>query len=114
MSQDHAENAAQSVIERLDRLDALVGQRLVQLVVERTNRLEERVHELSGHLRIQNRRHLSVKEFAQLAGLSAWYVRNLCLSGRLVASKRANDRKWVLTAQELDRYRRDGLLPAKG
>jgi hypothetical protein len=60
----------------------------------------------------------TTQEFGRVVGLSGWTVREYCRLGRLRAEKRqsgrACHRQWVLSHSELERYRRDGLLPGKG
>jgi Helix-turn-helix domain len=56
----------------------------------------------------------STKEFAERVHLSDWTVRNYCRLGRLIASKKRSGRglypEWTISHEELERYRRDGLL----
>jgi hypothetical protein len=55
-------------------------------------------------------------EYAQAIGMAEFTVREYCRRGRLNAEKRASGRgafrQWVLSHAELERYRRNGLLPA--
>ena len=56
------------------------------------------------------------REFAERVGLSDWTVRNYCRLGRLRAAKKRSGRgahpEWVLSHEELERYRKEGLLDA--
>ena len=56
----------------------------------------------------------STHEFAERVGLSDWTVRNYCRLGRLKARKKLSGRgahpEWALDSEELERFRRDGLL----
>jgi len=53
--------------------------------------------------------------FAQAVGKAEYTIREYCRLGRLKAEKRQSGRgaypQWVLPHAELERYRRDGLLP---
>ncbi len=54
-------------------------------------------------------------EFARTVGKAEFTVREYCRLGRLQAEKRQSGRgaypQWVLSQAELERYRRNGLLP---
>jgi hypothetical protein len=56
-----------------------------------------------------------VEEFAQLVGKAAFTAREWCRLGRIRAEKRRSGRgkhcAWVICHEELQRYRREGLLP---
>jgi hypothetical protein len=56
-------------------------------------------------------------EIAKLLGKAAFTVREWCRLGRLKAEKRANGRgsfcAWVVSHEELLRYRRAGLRPPR-
>ncbi|MFO0847302.1 MAG: helix-turn-helix domain-containing protein [Gemmataceae bacterium] len=55
-------------------------------------------------------------EFARLVGKAEFTVREWCRHGRVRAEKRLSGRgahpAWVVSHDELLRYRREGLLPA--
>jgi hypothetical protein len=57
-------------------------------------------------------------EFARLVGKAEFTVREWCRHGRVKAEKRNSGRgafpAWVVSHQELLRYQREGLLPARG
>ena len=59
----------------------------------------------------------TTQEFAQAVGKAEFTVREYCRLGRLNAEKRASGRgahpQWVLSQAELERYRRNGLLPTR-
>jgi hypothetical protein len=84
------------ILERLDRIEGLLAS-----LVER-----ETVKDF-----------YSTDEFARLIGKAEFTVREHCRLGRLNASKRLSGRgahpSWVLSHDELLRYRRDGLLPLR-
>lgn len=56
-----------------------------------------------------------IKEFARMEGKASFTVREWCRLGRIRAEKRSSGRgahcTWVVSHEELERYRRDGLLP---
>ena len=56
-------------------------------------------------------------EFAQAVGKAEFTIREYCRLGRLRAEKRQSGRgaypQWVISQAELDRYRRNGLLPIR-
>lgn len=59
----------------------------------------------------------SVGEFARIVGRSAFTCRQWCRLGRIEARKKASGRgahtAWAIAHTELERFRREGLLPAK-
>lgn len=56
-------------------------------------------------------------EFARLVGKAEFTVREWCRLGRVRAEKQASGRgshpAWVISQQELERYRQHGLLPLR-
>ena len=54
-------------------------------------------------------------EFAKAVGKAEFTIREYCRLGRLRAEKRQSGRgaypQWVLSQAELERYRRNGLVP---
>jgi predicted site-specific integrase-resolvase len=83
-----------TIEERLERIESLLA-----ALIER-----ETVKDWYG-----------VDEFARLVGRESFTVREYCRLGRLRAEKRQSGRgahpAWVISHQELLRYRREGLLP---
>ena len=83
-----------TVDERLDKIEAM----LAVLVDRQTVREWYTTH-----------------EFAKAVGKAEFTIREYCRLGRLRAEKRQSGRgaypQWVLSQAELDRYRRNGLLP---
>ena len=84
--------------------------------------LEDRLTRIEAMLTVlvhgqQTREWYSVEELARLVGRSEFSVRRWCLLGRIAASKKTSGRgahaSWVISHEELERYRRDGLMPAK-
>ena len=59
----------------------------------------------------------TTQEFAEAIGKKEFTVREYCRLGRLRAEKRDSGRgpyaQWVLSHAELERYRRNGLLPIR-
>jgi hypothetical protein len=82
------------VLERLDRLEALLNQLVQQRAVKDW---------------------YTVQEAAQLLGRAEFTVREWCRLGRVHAQKRACGRglsqEWAISHQELERIRNEGLLP---
>jgi hypothetical protein len=87
--------------------------RLDMNVEERLERIEAMLVVLVD--RQQVREWYSVEEFARAVGKAEFTVREYCRLGRLNAEKRRSGRgaypQWVLSHDELERYRRHGLLP---
>ncbi len=80
--------------ERLDRIEAMLA-----VLVERQ----------------QVREWYTTHEFARAVGKAEFTIREYCRLRRLKAEKRQSGRgayaQWVLAHAELERYRRNGLLP---
>ncbi len=79
----------------------------------------ERIESLLTALTIgqQVRQWYSIEEFARLVSRSEFTCRRWCRLGRIYARKKSSGRgayaSWVIAHEELLRYQRDGLLPAK-
>ena len=67
--------------------------------------------------RQQVREWYTTHEFAKAVGKAEFTIREYCRLGRLCAEKRQSGRgaypQWVLSHAELERYRRNGLLPIR-
>jgi hypothetical protein len=91
---DQISVADSSVLERLDRLEALLNQLVQQRAVKDW---------------------YTTAEAAQLLGRAEFTVREWCRLGRVHAQKRRSgrgrSREWVLSHAELLRIQREGLLP---
>ena len=83
--------------------------------------VEERLEKIEAMLVVLVERHqvrewYTTGEFADAVGKAEFTVREYCRLGRLNAEKRRSGRgaysQWVLSHNELERYRRHGLLPA--
>ena len=84
--------------------------------------VEERLEKIESLLvvlveRQQVREWYTTEEFARAVGKAEFTIREYCRLGRLKAEKRQSGRgahpQWVLAHVELERYRRNGLLPLK-
>jgi hypothetical protein len=84
--------------------------------------IEERLDKIECMLTVlvdrqQVREWYTTQEFAQAVGKAEFTIREYCRLGRLRAQKRKSGRgaypQWVLSHDELDRYRRNGLLPVR-
>jgi Helix-turn-helix domain len=56
----------------------------------------------------------TTQEFGRLVGRASYTVREYCRQGFLQAQKRPRGRgaeRWVISASELERFQREGLLP---
>ena len=82
--------------------------------------LEERLEKIEAMLIVLVERQAvrdwyTTHEFAKTVGKAEFTIREYCRLGRLRAEKRQSGRgaypQWVLAQAELDRYRRNGLLP---
>lgn len=89
------------LLARLGRLEAMV-----LVLVERQPKGRRDVDD--------SRTTFTTAEFAEAVGLGDWTIRNYCRLGRLRAKKKRSGRgahpEWVLDREEMDRYRREGLL----
>ncbi|WP_240911044.1 hypothetical protein [Paludisphaera soli] len=81
---------------------------------ERLERIEQKLDMILQRETIKD--WYSTGEFGRLIGKAEFTVREHCRLGRLEAQKRRSGRgahpAWVLSHQELLRYRREGLLPS--
>ena len=84
--------------------------------------VEERLEKIEAMLvvlieRQQVREWYTTHEFAHAVGKAEFTIREYCRLGRLKAEKRQSGRgaypQWVLSHAELERYRRNGLLPIR-
>ena len=82
--------------------------------------LEERLEKIEAMLIVLVERQAvrewhTTHEFAKTVGKAEFTIREYCRLGRLRAEKRQSGRgaypHWVLSHAELERYRRNGLLP---
>jgi hypothetical protein len=84
--------------------------------------LEQRLEKIESLLvvlveRQQVREWYTTAEFGAATGKAEFTIREYCRLGRLNAEKRQSGRgshaQWVLSHSELERFRRNGLLPGK-
>jgi len=84
--------------------------------------LEDRLTRIEAMLSVlvqgqQTREWYSIEEFARLVGRSEFTCRQRCRLGRIAARKKACGRGahafWAIAHSELERFQREGLLPAK-
>ncbi|MCZ2340480.1 MAG: helix-turn-helix domain-containing protein [Bacteroidales bacterium] len=84
--------------------------------------LEDRLSRIEAMLTVlvqgqQAREWYSVEEFARLVGRSEFTCRQWCRLGRIRAEKKQSGRgayaSWAISHQELERFRREGLLPVQ-
>jgi len=82
--------------------------------------IDERLDKIEGMLAVLVERqtakdYYEIEEFAQLIGKSGFTVREWARFRRIQATKKNSGRgphkQWVISHEELTRYRRDGLLP---
>jgi hypothetical protein len=82
-------------------------------IVERLDRIESLLGQLLSRGRVQE--WYSTEEFAAIVGKAEFTVREWCRHGRINAGKRRTGRgahpAWAISHAELERYRREGLLP---
>ena len=81
-------------------------------IEERLDRIEAVLLLLCGHHDVK--RWYCVEEFASLVGREPFTCREWCRRGRIQAVKKRSGRgahaAWAISHEELERYRREGLL----
>lgn len=89
-------------------------------LLERLSRLEKGMTAILGRLATENAGQqacYSTAELAALLGKEEFTVREWCRLGRIRAEKkhsgRGRHKAWVVSAVEVERYRREGLLPLR-
>jgi hypothetical protein len=84
-------------------------------VLARLDRIEEGLRALLEHQAVKD--WYTTDEVAKILGKAEYTVREWCRHGRVRAEKRNSGRgafpAWVISHQELLRYRREGLLSPK-
>jgi hypothetical protein len=82
---------------------------------EAVSSLTQIVAQLAAKLDHQDREWYSCEETAEMVGRSAFTVREWCRLGRIHAEKRSTgrgrSREWMISAEEVQRFRNEGLLP---
>ena len=90
-----------------------------QEIITRLGRIEMQLAEVRDLLASQKtlKDWYTTEEFAALVGKAEFTTREWCRLGRIWAEKRRSGRgkhcAWVISHDELIRYQREGLLPAK-
>ena len=92
----------------------LAGKDVAMTVEERLERIESMLTVLVDRQVIKD--FYEVEEFAKLVGKSSLTCREWCRLGRIRARKKDSGRgahtAWAISHEELQRYRREGLLRA--
>jgi hypothetical protein len=82
-------------------------------IIERLTRIEQTLSDLAR--RNVTKERYTTAEVARLLDRAEWTVREWCRTGRVHAEKRhcgrGNSQEWVISHEELQRIRNDGLLP---
>jgi hypothetical protein len=82
-------------------------------IEKRLARIEELLQILVAEKTVKN--WYTTGEAAELLKRAAWTVREWCRTGRVNAAKRpcgrGKSQEWILSHQEIQRVRNDGLLP---
>ena len=88
-------------------------------IVDLLSRIDAGMNEIRDLLRDQRtiRDYYTTEEAAKALGKAEFTVREWCRLGRIRAEKRRSGRgkyqSWVIPHAELQRFQREGLLPAK-
>jgi hypothetical protein len=94
-------------------LDSNQPKEQVDLLLAQLDRIEANLAVLIGQRVIPA--YYTTKEAAQLLGLAEFTVRNYCRLGRIRGEKKGSGRgkyqSWVVSQAEVERVRRQGLLP---
>lgn len=92
-------------------------QDLVQELLTRLEAIEQKLDELRDSRPASQQEYYSTSELAKLLRKADWTVREWCRLGRIHADKRASGRgcakEWMVSHQELERIRNEGLLPVR-
>lgn len=87
----------------------------IDLLLERLDRIEAALESLVKQRTVKD--YYSVEEFAAIVGRAEFTAREWCRHGRINADKRRTGRgrsfEWVISHEELLRFQREGLLPAR-
>jgi hypothetical protein len=82
-------------------------------VDERLDRIEAMLAAIAGRQHVKE--WYTTAEFATVVGKAEFTVRSWCRLGRIRARKKDSGRgahtAWAISHEELQRYRREGLLP---
>ena len=82
-------------------------------IEERLERIEEALRILVSQKTVKEQ--YTTGEVAEIVGKAEWTIREHCRLGRIRASKRpcgrGNSLEWIISHEELERFRNEGLLP---
>jgi excisionase family DNA binding protein len=88
---------------------------LLDQILHRLDRMEATLDHLAQQKLVKD--WYTTEEIAEMLGRSDYTVREWCRLGRISAEKKGSGRgkyqSWVVSHDELQRYQREGLLPAK-
>ena len=91
-------------------------QESLETIAQRLGRIEQRLEAQNGQAKF-SKDWYTVAEAAELLGKASFTVREYCRNYRLRAEKRERGRgrttEWVISAEEIQRYMNEGLLPQK-
>ena len=86
---------------------------LIEELIERLGRIESAISSLASQRMVKD--WYTTAEAAHLLQRSEWTVREWCRLGRVHAEKRrcgrGNAQEWIVSHEELERIRNEGLLP---
>lgn len=92
----------------------------IEARLERMEAMQIAMHELLRQLhveRCESKAWYSIEEFARLVGREPFTCREWCRQRRIQASKKRSGRgahaSWAIAHEELERYRREGLLSGR-
>jgi hypothetical protein len=87
----------------------------IDLLLARLDRIEAALIALAQQQTVKE--HYTTEEAARLLGLAEFTVRNYCRLGRVRGEKKGSGRgkyqSWVVGHEEIERVRREGLLPLR-
>jgi hypothetical protein len=92
-----------------------MGTEQINLVLQRLERIEQALQVLVERQTVKD--FYEIEEFARIVGKAPFTCREWARLGRIQAEKKNSGRgphaRWVVSHQELLRYQRAGLLPAR-
>jgi len=102
-----------TIEDRLANIEEAVSRIHVDALAEQVAKLTSMLEEMKD--RKPPKEQYSISEAAEIVGRSEYQVREWCREGRLKAEKRGTGRgrhkEWMVSHDELDRYRSRGLNP---
>ncbi len=86
-------------------------------LLSRLEAIEQKLDELRANRPATQQAFYSTSELAKILCKAEWTVREWCRLGRVHAEKRASGRgcakEWMISHQELERIKSEGVLPAR-